>query len=86
MESRCNQPGIYCYYGIDAEGALNTDKKIVKANEDIDVFDTFTFGEKADPSNYDTATKNAKIIVTAYAIQADALSEKTPAEIWDLFE
>ena len=78
-----NQPGIYCYYGIDAEGALNGDKKIVKANEDIDVFDTFTFGEKADPSNYDTA---AKIIVTAYAIQADGLSEKTPAEIWALFK
>ena len=78
-----NQPGIYCYYGIDAEGALNGDKKIVKANEDIDVFDTFTFGEKADPSNYDTA---AKIIVTAYAIQADGLSEKTPAEIWTLFK
>ena len=79
-------PGIYCYYGIDAEGALNGDKKIVKANEDIDVFDTFTFGEKADPSNYDTATKNAMIIVTAYAIQADGLSEKTPAEIWTLFK
>ena len=85
-EAVANQPGIYCYYGIDAEGALNRDKKIVKANEDIDVFDTFTFGEKADPSNYDTAAKNAKIIVTAYAIQADGLSEKTPAEIWALFK
>ena len=82
-EAVANQPGIYCYYGIDAEGALNRDKKIVKANEDIDVFDTFTFGEKADPSNYDTA---AKIIVTAYAIQADGLSEKIPAEIWALFK
>ena len=82
-EAVANQPGIYCYYGIDAEGALNRDKKIVKANENIDVFDTFTFGEKADPSNYDTA---AKIIVTAYAIQADGLSEKTPAEIWTLFK
>ena len=76
---------VYCYYGV-TDGETNSTKQIVKPGEDKKVFDTFTFGEKANPNNYDTATKNAKIIVTAYAIQADGLSEKTPAEIWTLFK
>ena len=76
---------VYCYYGV-TDGETNSTKQIVKPGEDKKVFDTFTFGEKANPDNYDTATKNAKIIVTAYAIQADGLSEKTPAEIWALFK
>ena len=76
---------VYCYYGV-TDGETNSTKQIVKPGEDKKVFDTFTFGEKANPNNYDTATKNAKIIVTAYAIQADGLSEKTPAEIWALFK
>ena len=77
-----NQTDIYCYYGTDADGNLNENKKIVKANENIDVFDTFTFGEKAVPTDY----ADKQIVVTAYAIQADGLSGKTPTEIWDLFE
>ena len=76
---------VYCYYGV-TDGETNSTKQIVKPGEDKKVFDTFTFGEKANPNNYDTATNNAKIIVTAYAIQADGLSEKTPAEIWALFK
>ena len=76
---------VYCYYGV-THGETNSTKQIVKPGKDKKVFDTFTFGEKANPNNYDTATKNAKIIVTAYAIQADGLSEKTPAEIWALFK
>ena len=76
---------VYCYYGV-TDGETNSTKQIVKPGEDKKVFDTFTFGEKANPNNYDTATKNAKIIVTAYALQADGLSEKTPAEIWALFK
>ena len=77
-----DQPtNIYVYKGTGTDGKLAVSK-----NAKIKVFDTFTFGEKADPNNYDTATKNAKIIVTAYAIQADGLSEKTPAEIWALFK
>ena len=76
---------VYCYYGV-TDGETNSTKQIVKPGEDKKVFDTFTFGEKANPNNYDTATKNAKIIVTAYAIQADGLSEKTPAELWALFK
>ena len=76
---------VYCYYGV-TDGETNSTKQIVKPGKDKKVFDTFTFGEKANPDNYDTATKNAKIIVTAYAIQADGLSEKTPAEIWALFK
>ena len=76
---------VYCYYGV-TDGETNSTKQIVKPGKDKKVFDTFTFGEKANPNNYDTATKNAKIIVTAYAIQADGLSEKTPAEIWALFK
>ena len=76
---------VYCYYGV-TDGETNSTKQIVKPGEDKKVFDTFTFGEKANPDNYDTATKNAEIIVTAYAIQADGLSEKTPAEIWALFK
>lgn len=76
---------VYCYYGV-TDGETNSTKQIIKPGEDKKVFDTFTFGEKANPNNYDTATKSAKIIVTAYAIQADGLSEKTPAEIWALFK
>ena len=76
---------VYCYYGV-TDGETNSTKQIVKPGEDKKVFDTFTFGEKANPNNYDTATKNAEIIVTAYAFQADGLSEKTPAEIWTLFK
>ena len=77
-----DQPtNIYVYKGTGTDGKLAVSK-----NAKIKVFDTFTFGEKADPNNYDTATNNAKIIVTAYAIQADGLSEKTPAEIWALFK
>ena len=76
---------VYCYYGV-TDGETNSTKQIVKPGKDKKVFDTFTFGEKANPDNYDTATKNAEIIVTAYAIQADGLSEKTPAEIWALFK
>ena len=76
---------VYCYYGV-TDGETNSTKQIVKPGEDKKVFDTFTFGEKANPNNYDTATKNAMIIVTAYAIQADGLSDKTPAEIWALFK
>ena len=76
---------VYCYYGV-TDGETNSTKQIVKPGKDKKVFDTFTFGEKANPDNYDTATKNAEIIVTAYAIQADGLFEKTPAEIWALFK
>lgn len=70
------QNNVYCY--CDENGA----KKIVSKGTTVAVFDEFIFGEKAVPSNY----KDKQIVVTAYAIQADALSEKTPAEIWDLFE
>lgn len=76
---------VYCYYGV-TDGETNSTKQIVKPGEDKKVFDTFTFGEKANPNNYDTATKDAEIIVTAYAIQADGLSEKTSTEIWALFK
>ena len=72
------QTGIYCYYGTDANGNLNENKKIVTANENIDVFDTFTFGEKANPETH----TNNEIIVTAYAIQADGFASKTVAETW----
>ena len=73
-----DQPtNIYVYKGTGTDGKLAVSK-----NAKIKVFDTFTFGEKANPETH----TNNEIIVTAYAIQADGLSEKTPAEIWALFK
>ena len=73
-----DQPtNIYVYKGTGTDGKLAVSK-----NAKIKVFDTFTFGEKANPETH----TNNEIIVTAYAIQADGLSKKTPAEIWALFK
>lgn len=60
------------YYG-DANG-----KKIVHAKEDKVVFSTFTIDNDADTTGYETA----KIVINAYAVQADGFDEKTPAQIW----
>lgn len=72
---------VYCYYGVDAEGKLNADKAIVSAGESKKVFDTFTFGDEADPATYEAAA----ITVTAYAVQADGFEGKTTAETWAVF-
>lgn len=43
-------------------------------------FSTFKFGENAKPSDH----TDSKIVVTAYAIQADTLEAKSAAELWTL--
>lgn len=75
-----NQTGVYAWHGT-TEGAMNATRAIVTANTDVKVFDTFTFGSQADPTQY----TNAEIVVTAYAIQADGLANKADAELWAEF-
>lgn len=54
----------------------------VAANGQVTPFKTFVFGSNADPAT----CADAKIVVTAYAIQASNLGEATtPAAIWALF-
>ena len=48
-----------------------------KADDDVIVFQSFTFGKNADPEDY----KDATITVTAYAVQADGF--KTAVEVWN---
>ncbi len=55
--------------------------EVQSAGESVVAFEEFIFGTDANPSQY----TDAKIVVTAYAIQADTLTGKTPAEIWALF-
>ena len=63
-----------------------TNAVAVTKNSKVTPFSTFTFGANANPADYVTASnENAKIAVTAYAIQADTLDSKTPADIWALF-
>ena len=57
------ETGVYRYF------------KVLSANEEAVVFTQFTFGAQADPADYE----NAKIVVTAYAVQADGL---TAADAW----
>ena len=67
-------------YGTDAVAT------VVPAKDKVTPFNKFTFGADKDPAGFATATNDsAKIIVTAYAIQKDTLTGKTPAEIWALF-
>ena len=62
-------------YGTAAAAA------VVTKNSNVTPFDKFTFDTDANPSTY----ADANITVTAYAIQADTLNGKPPAEIWALF-
>ena len=71
--------GVYAWYG-KTDGTVNTVKEIVNGGDSVTVFNTFTFGN-ADPEQYDE--KN--ITVTAYAIQADGLSQMSDAELWAQF-
>lgn len=67
--------GIYVY---------TTDKSnpaIVKAGNDVPVFDNFTVAGTVDNTTLATY-ENKTITVTAYAIQADGFEGKTASEIW----
>lgn len=75
-----NQTGVYAWHGT-TEGAMNATRAIVAAGANVTVFNTFTFGSQADPALYGSA----EIVVTAYAIQADGLADKTDAALWAEF-
>ncbi|MCI8472124.1 MAG: hypothetical protein HFE65_03350 [Clostridiales bacterium] len=60
-----NTTNVYAYNNVS------------KADDDVIVFESFTFGENADPKDY----KDATITVTAYAVQADGF--KTAVEAWN---
>lgn len=74
------QTGVYAWHGTTG-GTMNATRAIVAANENVTVFNTFTFGSQADPARYESA----EIVVTAYAIQADGLASETDAELWAKF-
>lgn len=67
------EPGVYMYKeAIDARAAA----------KDVVVFEHFTF-TGADPADYETTdTNDVNITVTGYAVQADGMDGKTPAELW----
>ena len=69
---------VYYYFGDNADQA----KEVVSAGTGVTVFESFTVDGSVDNTTLATY-KDAKIIVTAYAVQADGFAEKTPAEIWD---
>ena len=73
-------PGVYAWYG-KTDGTVNTTRAIVTAGADVEVFNNFTFDGLAVPTQYE----DAKIVVTAYAIQADGLASETDAELWAKF-
>ena len=67
------EPGVYMYNGV--VDARETAKDVV-------VFEHFTF-TGADPAAYETTEANdVNITVTGYAVQADGMDGKTPAELW----
>lgn len=69
---------VYVY----AEG--DATKTAVAAGANKSVFASFVIADNADLSVYsgDNAQTLPTVKVTAYAVQADGFSEKTPAEIW----
>ena len=63
-------------YAVDTDAKTAVTRSADVTN--VPVFGSFTLKSDAVVSNY----KNASIVVTAYAIQADGFADKTPAVIW----
>ena len=66
---------VYVYTAGGAAPVVVTDET------DLVVFENFTIAESATAGDLDAA-KTASITITAYAIQAEGMSEKTAAELW----
>ena len=75
-----NQTGVYAWYGKTGDD-VNATRAIVAAGANVTVFNNFTFDNLAVPTEY----TNAKIVVTAYAIQADGLAKQTDTDLWAKF-
>lgn len=73
-EAVTGKPGVYVY-------TQNNEKAAVAGGTDVAVFASFKLKDDADVSKINKDT--AKIEITAYAIQADGFTSKTPADIWD---
>lgn len=70
------------YWTGDADATKVTAKPVaVVAGTDLAVFDTFTLTDGADVADY----KNATIVINAYAIQVDGLTDASPEAIWANF-
>ena len=69
---------VYAKDGVPAVVSYNAEPG---ANNDLVVFENFTITESATADTLGNA-KNASITITAYAIQAEGMSEKTAAELW----
>ncbi len=86
---------VWYYCGTDKDGNVKADIAIVSKSTNVPVFDKFKVagdGVTNDILNgYQTADgetvpgyANKQIVVTAYAIQADGMSGKTVAELWNM--
>lgn len=69
-------------YAKDGKPAVVSYNAEPGANNDLVVFENFTIAESATAGDLGAA-KTASITITAYAIQAEGMSEKTAAELWD---
>ncbi|MBQ8603508.1 MAG: hypothetical protein IJ410_01505 [Oscillospiraceae bacterium] len=70
------------YWTADADATTITTKPVaVEAGTNIAVFDTFTLTDGADVAAYENKT----IVINAYAIQVDGLTDATPEDIWANF-
>lgn len=61
-------------------GTLENPTVVSVADEAVVPFNAFTFGDDANPADYEDST----ITVTAYAIQADTLNEESATDLWAL--
>ena len=71
-------PGVY--YKSASDNAGNTIPQVVQKGDELPVFGSFTIGESVDGDTL-AKYKNAKVTVTAYAIQFANL-DTTAEEIW----
>lgn len=68
------------YVLAKGEGA---DKYAISKGGNVEVFKTFTIDGDSVDNNLIAQYKDAKIIVTAYAVQKAGFETSTPKEIWD---
>ena len=73
--------GVYVYSTNGSEPAVVSYNDAPGADNNLDVFGEFTITESATAATLGGA-EDASITITAYAVQAEGMSEKTAAELW----
>ena len=71
--------GVYVYSTDGSEPAVVSYNAEADANNDLVVFETFTI-DTAETAG--TLAEADEVVITAYAIQAEGMSEKAAAELW----